>query len=62
MGSRLGRRKIRPGKLEFVAFFDTQEDAEAAAADAGIGCQVCWLTYKDGLSFRPGKDSEDVQP
>jgi hypothetical protein len=46
-------------KLEFVAFFDTQEDAEAAAADAGIGCQACWLTYKDGLGFRPRKDSED---
>ena len=45
--------------LEFVAFFDTQEDAEAAAAEAEIGCQVCWLTYKAGLSFRPRKDSED---
>ena len=45
-------------KLEFVAFFDTQEEAEAAA-DATIGCQVCWLTYKDGLGFRPEKDSED---
>jgi hypothetical protein len=46
-------------KLEFVAFLDTQEDAEAAAADdAGIGCQACWLTYKDGLGFRPRKNSE----
>ena len=24
-------------KIEFVAFFDTREDAEAAAAEAGIG-------------------------
>jgi hypothetical protein len=45
-------------KLEFVALFDTQEDAEAAA-EARIGCQVCWLSYKDGLGFRPEKDSED---
>ena len=41
-------------KIEFVAFFDTREDAEAAASEAGIGCQACLLTYKDGLSFRPG--------
>jgi hypothetical protein len=45
-------------KLEFVAFFATQEDAEAAA-EARIGCRVCWLSYKDGLGFRPSKkDSE----
>jgi hypothetical protein len=39
-------------KLEFVAFFEAREDAEAAAADAE-DCQVCWLTYRDGLGFRP---------
>jgi hypothetical protein len=38
-------------KLEFVAFFDTREDAEAAAAEAGIDCQICWLRYKDGMGF-----------
>ena len=38
-------------KLEFVAFFDTRGHAEAAAAEAGIGCQACWLSYKDGLGF-----------
>jgi hypothetical protein len=27
-------------KLEFVAFFDTREGAEAAAAEAGTGCQA----------------------
>lgn len=43
-------------KLEFVAFFDAQEDAEAAAVEAGIGCQVCWVSFRDGLSFRPAKD------
>ena len=38
-------------KIEFVAFFDAQEDAEAAAVEAGIDCQVCWLSYrKDGVS------------
>ena len=46
-------------KLEFVAFFDAREDAEAAAVEAGVDCQVCWLSYKDGLGFRPGEDSED---
>jgi hypothetical protein len=51
--------RLADEKLEFVAFFDIQEDAEAAAAEAGIGCQVCWLSYKDGLGFRPKKDSED---
>jgi hypothetical protein len=45
-------------KLEFVAFFDTQEDAEAAIAEAGSGCQVCWLTYREGLGFRIRKDSQ----
>jgi hypothetical protein len=43
------------GKLEFVAFFDIREDAEAAVAEAGIDCQVCWLSYKDGLGFTPQK-------
>ena len=38
-------------KLEFVAFFDTREDAEVAIAEAGVDCQVCWLSYKDGLGF-----------
>jgi hypothetical protein len=38
-------------KLEFVAFFDTQEDAEAAASEAGVDYQACWVSYKDGLGF-----------
>ena len=38
-------------KLEFVAFFNSQEDAETAVAEAGTDCQVCWLSYKDGLGF-----------
>lgn len=46
-------------KLEFVAFFDAQEDAEAAAVEAGIGYQVCWVSYRDGVGFRPVKDSND---
>ena len=33
--------KLVRKKLEFVAFFETREDAEAAAAEAGIDCQVC---------------------
>jgi hypothetical protein len=45
-------------KLEFVAFFEARADAEAAAAEAD-GCQVCWLTYRDGLGFRPKDESED---
>jgi len=45
-------------KLEFVAFFDTREDAEAAASEAGADCQVCRLFYKDSLGFLPGKDSD----
>jgi hypothetical protein len=43
-------------RLEFVAFFDTREDAEAAA-EAQADCQVCWLTYR--LGFQPEKRSED---
>ena len=46
-------------KLEFVAFFDTREDAEVAIAEAGVDCQVCWLSYKDGLGFTPPKDSDE---
>ena len=47
-------------KLEFVAFLDTRGHAEAAAAQAGIGCQACWLSYKDGLGFSLGaKDSDE---
>jgi hypothetical protein len=42
-------------KLEFVAFFEIREDAEAAVAEAGIDRQVCWLSYKDGLGFTPQK-------
>ncbi len=51
---------VRPvrEKLEFIAFFDTQEDAEAAAVEAGIDCQACWVTYREGVNFRLGKDSE----
>jgi hypothetical protein len=40
-------------KMEFVAVFDTQEDAKAAAVEAGIDCEVAWVTYKDGVGFRP---------
>jgi hypothetical protein len=46
-------------KIEFVAFFDTREAAEAAAVEAGVDCQVCWLSYKDGLGFLPGEDGKD---
>jgi hypothetical protein len=46
-------------KLEFVAFFNTREDAEAAAAEAGVDYQVCWLTYKYGLGLPPEKDSDE---
>lgn len=35
-------------KLEFVAFYTSRDDAEAAAATA-IDCQVCVLTYKYGF-------------
>jgi hypothetical protein len=42
-------------ELQFVAFFDTREAAETAAAEAGIDCQACWLTYKDGLGFPTGE-------
>ena len=51
--------KLVRKKIEFVAFFETREDAEAAAAEAGIDCQGCWLTYKDGLGFPPEKDSDE---
>jgi hypothetical protein len=37
-------------------FFDIQEDAEAAAVEARIDCQVCWLSYRDCVGFRPDKD------
>jgi hypothetical protein len=47
-------------KLEFVAFFDLREDAEAAAAEAGVDCQVCRLTYKDGLDVPPEKNATRV--
>ena len=46
-------------KLEFVAFFDTREDAEAAAIEAGIDCQACWLTYKDTRSYSIPKGSDE---
>jgi hypothetical protein len=42
-------------EIQFVAFFDTREAAETAVAEAGIDCQVCWLSYKDGLGFTPQK-------
>jgi hypothetical protein len=45
-------------QLEFVAFFHVREDAEAAAAEAGADCQVCCLSYKDGLGFTAQKDSD----
>jgi hypothetical protein len=44
-------------KLEFVAFFDTREAAEAAAAAAGVDCQPCWLTYGGGLDLSSEKDN-----
>ena len=47
-------------KLEFIAFFDIREDAEAAAVEAGVDCQVCWLTYKDGLGVPPAKNATRV--
>jgi hypothetical protein len=37
-------------KLEFVAFFDTREDAEAAASEAGTCCQTVLVK----LQRRPG--------
>jgi hypothetical protein len=46
-------------KIELVAFFDTQEDAEAAVAEAEGDCQVCWITYKDGAFFPAGKDDDE---
>lgn len=48
--------RLASQKLEFVAFFDTREDAEAAAAEAGVDCQVCWLSYRGGVNYRPDKD------
>jgi hypothetical protein len=44
-------------KLEFIAFFEAQEDAQAAAVEAGIDCQVCWVTYRDGVGFRLNEDN-----
>ena len=38
-------------KIEFVAFFNTREDAEAAASEAGIDCQACWLTYNNTRGY-----------
>lgn len=43
-------------RLEFVAFFDTQEDAEAAAATQD-DYQVCWVTYR--LGSQPGKNNKE---
>ena len=57
---RWGVVRVVREKLEFVAFFDTREDAEAAAAEAGIDCQACRLSHKDGLRFLLGeKDSDE---
>ena len=42
-------------KLEFVSFFNTREDAETAAAEAGIDCQVCWLSYERGAGLSQEK-------
>jgi hypothetical protein len=44
-------------KIEFIAFFDTQAAAEAAVAEAGLDCEVCWLSYKGGLILPPERDS-----
>jgi len=46
-------------KLEFLAFFDTQEGAVAAANERGIGCQVCWISYRDGVGFGLPKNTDD---
>jgi FixJ family two-component response regulator len=46
-------------KLEFVAFFQAREDAEAAAATAGVDCQVCWLSYRYGLNLPPERDRNE---
>jgi len=42
-------------KLEFAAFFDTREDAEAAASEAGTGCQTVKLQRRPGFSNRGKK-------
>jgi hypothetical protein len=46
-------------KLEFVAFFRRREDAQAAAAGAGVDCQVCWVTYRYGLDLPPEKETDE---
>jgi hypothetical protein len=46
-------------KLEFVAFFETREDAEAAAAAAGLDYQVCWLSYRYGLDLPPETERDE---
>jgi len=38
-------------KPKFVAVFDTREDAEAAAAEAGVDYPVCFLSYEHGFGF-----------
>jgi hypothetical protein len=54
-----GVLRVVEEKIEFVAFFDTRQDAEAAATEAGSDCQACWLTYKDGLGNSiPNKGSD----
>jgi hypothetical protein len=52
-------RRVHEKKLEFVAFFDTREDAEAAAAAAGVDCQVCWLSYRYGLNLPLNQDRDE---
>jgi len=46
-------------KIEFVAFFDTREDAEVAAIAAGVDCQACWLTYNNTRSYFIPKGSDE---
>jgi hypothetical protein len=45
-------------RLEFVAFFETREDAEDGAVEAGTDCEVCWLSYRAGSRFPSGNDSD----
>jgi hypothetical protein len=49
-------------ELQFIAFFDAREDAEAAAAEAGVDCQVCWLTHKLGLRLPAERDKRFPTP
>ena len=45
-------------RIDLVAFFDAQEDAEAAVVKAGEDCQVCWVSHRKDVGFGPPKDSD----